>query len=61
MYYVIREVDAINYSGHDTWKEKAVSTASLAGEKFLANAKTVHNNICINIDEDSDAYTWIKL
>ena len=47
--YVIREVDA-----------QSIVTASLTGEKFLADSKMVHNIICSNIAEDYYAYTWIK-
>ena len=43
--YVIREVDASNYAGRGIWEEKAIATASLTGDKFLADAKTVHNII----------------
>ena len=53
-------MDVKNYAGHGTWEEKAISTASLTGEKLLADAKTVNNIICSNIAEYSDAYTWIK-
>ena len=60
MSYVIRKVDGLNYAGRGTWEEKSIATVSFTGEKFLADAKTVHNIICINIAEDSDAYTWIK-
>ena len=60
MSYVVREVDALNYSGCGTWKEKDIATASLTGEKLLAGDKTMHNIICSNISEDSYAYTWIK-
>ena len=57
---VIREVDAPNYSGHETSEETAIAIASLTGDKFLADSKTVKNIICSNIAECSYAYTWIK-
>ena len=53
-------MDAPNYAGHGTLEEKFIDTASLTGEKVLADAKTVHNFICSNMSKDSDAYNWIK-
>ena len=52
-------MDTPNYSGSGTWEEKSI-TAILKGDKFLADAKTVHNIIYSNIAEYSDTYTWIK-
>ena len=57
---VIREVDAPNYSGHETWEDKAIVNNSLTGDKFLADSKTMKKIICSNIAECSYAYTWIK-
>jgi len=58
--YVIRENDAPDLLGHQTWEAKAIAATTLRGREYVRDATTVHQIIIRNITEDSDAYTYVK-
>ena len=58
--YVIRE-DEVSQFDHDLpYDESVIQAASLEGDEFRIDTRTVHQLILSNVVEDSDAYTYIK-
>ena len=58
--YVIRETEARQFDPDIPFDESVIQAASLEGDEFRLDARTVHQLILTNVVEDSDAYTYIK-
>ena len=58
--YVICETEARQFDPDIPFDESVIQAASLEGDEFRLDARTVHQLILTNVVEDSDAYTYIK-
>ena len=58
--YVIRENEMASYDDSLPYAEAIIEAVPLSGDKFRLDAKTVHQLILKNVQEDRDAYTYIK-
>ena len=61
MSYVIREKDVPDQTECNTWEVKAVLVVPLTRRLYKQDNLTVHNIILRNIDDESDAFTYVKL
>ena len=58
--YVVREKEEPHFDATLTCEEAVIQGTALDGPEFIQDARTVHQVILKNINEDSDAYTCVK-
>ena len=58
--YVIRTDNGPNFNEDIPYNEAAMDAVPVTGPKFKVDARTVHQIILNNVQEDLDAYTYIK-
>lgn len=58
--YVIRQEATASFDEDAPYEEAIIQAAALDGPEFKIDARTVHQIILNNIDENGDAYTYIK-
>ena len=58
--YVIREDKVPFFNNTITYEEAVTQATTLTGVDYKQDARTVHKIILKNINEDSDAYTYVK-
>ena len=58
--YVIRQEAIATFDENIPYEEAVIQAAALDGPEFKVDARTVHQIILNNVDENGDAYTYIK-
>ena len=58
--YVIRESEEADFNEELSYEEAVIQGLTLEGVEYQQDARTVHKIILKNINEDSDAYTYVK-
>ena len=58
--YVIRENEAPHFDPDLPFEEAVIKAVAVDNAQFKIDAWTVHQIILLNVDENSDAYTYIK-
>ena len=58
--YVIRVTDQAEFDQDLEYDEDIINAVELTGEDFKIDARTVHKIILQNVNEDSDAYTYVQ-
>ena len=57
--YVIRETEDADFDDDLDYDDAIINAVELMGEDYKIDARTVHQLILRNVNEDSDAYTYI--